>query len=85
MSGTELFDFAQSHINGTVVIHALLLMLAFAWGSRCYWRGRSAESDQPVEDGGWADEAKWWRANFVQFTRDCRGATGKANTPDALP
>lgn len=68
----EISALLQTLLNERAVNYVLLLFLCLAWGARCYWRGKDYEANRPAEDGGWQEEAHWWRANFVQLTKDCR-------------
>lgn len=66
MTIQEFLEVLQSTLMERVAVTVLLLIVAWVWGSRCYWKGR--EHREPLEDGGWAEEAKWWRDNYRQFT-----------------
>ncbi len=55
----------MSETTYQAICGALLLLLALINGRRGYWRGRHDESRI---DGGWEDEALWWRRRFREYS-----------------
>lgn len=50
------------------LVFGLMVLLCISTYYRGFWHARATE--EPGADGGWADEAKWWRARQIRQDED---------------
>jgi hypothetical protein len=62
-----------------IAIIALMFIAAVFWKSAAHWKGRYMETS---EEGGWADEALWWREQYEEDVDHRRGPQTTAGEDD---